>query len=105
MPPSQYYTSLPACFSAGFDSAIWESVEIDLKYAGYIARQEASIEKLRRSDEKLIPERIDYGFDLGSAVEARQKLESIRPETIGHAARISGVTPPISRFSIHVSRK
>ena len=103
--PHNTYTALPGALRAGFDSAIWESVEVDLKYAGYISRQEASIEKLRRSDEKLIPARIDYASISGLRVEARQKLEMVRPETIGHAARISGVTPAdLALLSVHVSR-
>jgi tRNA uridine 5-carboxymethylaminomethyl modification enzyme len=78
-------------------------VEIDLKYAGYITRQESAIERLRASDEKKIPERIDYQAILGLRAETRQKLDRIRPETLGQAARISGVTPSdLALLAIHI---
>ena len=70
-----------------------ESVEISLKYDGYIKRQEAQIEQFARLEEKLIPEDIDYMSLMGLRTEARQKLSKIQPKSVGQASRISGVSP------------
>jgi len=103
--PDNTFGELPEALRAGFHPELWENVEVDVKYAGYIARQEASIEKLRRSEEKHIPPRIDYQAISGLRVEARQKLDRIRPETIGHASRISGITPAdLALLAVYVSR-
>jgi tRNA uridine 5-carboxymethylaminomethyl modification enzyme len=68
-------------------------VEIEVKYSGYIRRQQNEVSRLRTGEQWRIPEDINYR-DLGSlSTEARQKLETIRPSTIGQAARISGITP------------
>ena len=103
--PDNTFQSLPEALRAGFHPELWENVEVDVKYAGYIARQEVAIEKLRRSEEKHIPPRIDYQTISGLRVEARQKLDRIRPETLGHAARISGITPAdLALLAVYVSR-
>ncbi|KHF35006.1 tRNA uridine 5-carboxymethylaminomethyl modification enzyme MnmG [Paenibacillus sp. P1XP2] len=70
-----------------------EQVEIQIKYAGYIEKQLIHVERLKKMDKKKIPETIDYNEIEGIAIEARQKLSSIRPLSIGQASRISGVTP------------
>lgn len=70
-----------------------EQVEIEVKYAGYIEKQLQQVERLRKMEKKLIPEAIDYNAIHGIANEAKQKLEQIRPISIGQASRISGVTP------------
>ena len=70
-----------------------EQVEISLKYAGYIARQQRQVEEMRRLEGKLLPEDIDYEALAGLRLEARQKLTAIRPRSLGQAARISGVSP------------
>ncbi len=72
---------------------IVQQVEIAIKYAGYIERQEAEIEKLRNVEEKQIPESFDYDSIPSMRNEARQKLKEIRPATLGQASRISGVSP------------
>ena len=72
---------------------IVQQVEIAIKYAGYIERQEAEIEKLRNVEEKQIPESFDYDTIPSMRNEARQKLKEIRPATLGQASRISGVSP------------
>ncbi len=103
--PENGYSGLPANLRESFAADLWEAVEIDLKYAGYIARQEASIERLRANDEKRIPERIDYQIISGLRSETRQKLEKVRPETLGQAARISGVTPAdLALLAVHLAR-
>ncbi|MBQ6159701.1 MAG: tRNA uridine-5-carboxymethylaminomethyl(34) synthesis enzyme MnmG [Oscillospiraceae bacterium] len=70
-----------------------EQVEIQLKYAGYIARQERQVEEFRRAENRRIPEDIDYAAIPALKAEAREKLARIRPVSIGQASRISGVSP------------
>ena len=70
-----------------------ESVEIQLKYEGYIKRQLADIEEMRRVEGKVLPEDIDYGKIKGLRLEAAEKLEKVRPENLGQAGRVSGVSP------------
>lgn len=70
-----------------------EAVEVKVKYDGYIKRQLAEAEKFKRLESKLIPRDLDYNAIDGLRLEARQKLSAIRPESIGQASRISGVSP------------
>lgn len=70
-----------------------QQVEIAVKYAGYIDRQEIEVEKFKRLEDKEIPNIFDYSTVPSLRLEARQKLAKIRPTTIGQAARISGVSP------------
>ena len=70
-----------------------EEVEVETKYAGYIARQREQVERVRRLDEKRIPRELDYSAVAGLGREAQEKLSRARPETVGQAARITGVTP------------
>jgi len=72
--------------------AIREQVEIAVKYEGYIAKQQRHIEAFRRSEHKAIPQDIDYNNIQGLRLEARQKLSQIRPQSLGQASRISGVS-------------
>ncbi|MBV8798558.1 MAG: tRNA uridine-5-carboxymethylaminomethyl(34) synthesis enzyme MnmG [Alphaproteobacteria bacterium] len=77
----------------GFAPDVIEQLEIDAQYAGYLDRQEADILAFRRDEELRIPSDLDYGAVKGLSNEARQKLEMIRPATLGQAARIDGATP------------
>ncbi|ANF95076.1 tRNA uridine-5-carboxymethylaminomethyl(34) synthesis enzyme MnmG [Paenibacillus bovis] len=70
-----------------------EQVEIQTKYAGYIEKQQAHVERLKKMEKKKLPEDIVYEDVKGLAIEAQQKLAKIRPLSIGQASRISGVTP------------
>ena len=70
-----------------------EEVEIQVKYEGYIKMQEAQVEKFKKLETKLLPEYIDYSKVEGISLEARQKLNKLRPRSIGQASRISGVSP------------
>lgn len=70
-----------------------EQVEIQIKYEGYIKKQQAQVERFQRLEEKKIPPDLNYGQVKGLSVEAREKMELIRPASIGQAARIAGVTP------------
>ena len=73
--------------------AVTEQVQIQMKYAGYLARQQKQVEQLSREESHLLPENIDYNAILGLRLEARQKLTEIRPLSVGQAGRISGVSP------------
>ena len=75
------------------DRTVAEEVEIQVKYAGYIARQERQVEEMRRLERRLLPEDLDYAAMDGLRLEARQKLAAIRPRSLGQAGRISGVSP------------
>ena len=74
-------------------SDIFEQVETELKYEGYIKRQKSQIAEMRRLEVKLLPENIDYNDVIGLRLEASEKLMKIRPVNIGQASRISGVSP------------
>ena len=74
-------------------ASVTEEVQIQLKYAGYLARQEKQVEVFRKEESRLLPEKIDYMSISGLRVEAREKLQKIRPVSIGQAGRISGVSP------------
>jgi len=88
------------------DQIVAEQVEIQVKYAGYIARQQNEIDKQAGHENQRIPEDIDYDSVRSLSFEVRQKLKTHRPQTIGQAARISGITPAaISLLLIHLKRR
>ena len=72
---------------------IFEQVEIDIKYEGYIKRQQAQINEMKRLEVQRIPDGTDYSAISGLRLEAREKLARVKPETVGQAGRISGVSP------------
>ena len=74
-------------------SAVTEEVEIQIKYAGYLARQEKQVEEFKKEEARRLPEDIDYMSIAGLRLEAQEKLQQIRPMSIGQAGRISGVSP------------
>lgn len=87
------------------DEVLAEQVEIQVKYAGYIDRQQVEVQKQLAHEQQAIPADVDYDAVTSLSFEVRQKLKSHRPETIGQAARISGVTPAaISLLLIHLKR-
>lgn len=92
----------------GFDdisAEIMDTVEIDAKYAGYLERGLEQIEKAKRLEEKIIPDTIDYNDIKGLRIEARQKLDKIRPKNLGQAGRISGVSPAdIAVLMVYLTR-
>ena len=88
-----------------YDSSILEQVEIHVKYEGYIKKAEREAEKMERLEEKKIPDDIDYNKVKNIASEARQKLQEVRPTSIGQALRISGVNPAdISILMIYLKK-
>lgn len=85
---------------------IFEQVEIEFKYEGYIRRQQAQIHEMRRLEGKQIPETIQYDCIDGLRLEAREKLGKIRPQNVGQASRISGVSPAdISVLLIYLAKE
>lgn len=85
---------------------IFEQVEIDLKYEGYIKRQQAKVDEMRRLEVKKIPADINYDDVYSLRLEAREKLKKVRPESVGQASRISGVSPSdISVLLIYLKKE
>jgi tRNA uridine 5-carboxymethylaminomethyl modification enzyme len=84
---------------------VQEQIEIQVKYKGYIERQEAQVEQFRKMEEKKIPEELDYDQLDNLRLEAREKLNKIKPLSIGQASRISGVSPAdISALMIYLEQ-
>ncbi|BAV95594.1 tRNA uridine-5-carboxymethylaminomethyl(34) synthesis enzyme MnmG [Lysobacter enzymogenes] len=87
------------------DAEVAEQVEIGVKYAGYLDRQREEIERQQRNENTPIPEDFDYTAVRGLSAEAQQKLERVRPQTVGQAQRIPGMTPAaISLLLVHLTR-
>jgi tRNA uridine 5-carboxymethylaminomethyl modification enzyme len=84
---------LPQELRDRYPAALWALVETDLKYEGYLRREEEQIERQRRQEEEKIPQGLDYAAIPSLRLEARQKLRDYAPETLGQASRISGITP------------
>ena len=86
--------------------SVTDEVEIQLKYAGYLARQEKQVAEFKKEEARLLPENLDYSAIQGLRLEARQKLQEIRPVSLGQAGRISGVSPAdIAVLMIYLEQK
>ena len=87
------------------DAKVAEQVEIETKYAGYLDRQREEIDRQRRNEATVIPDAFDYAQVRGLSAEVLQKLQRVRPQTVGQAQRIPGVTPAaISLLLVHLER-
>ncbi|MEK6596061.1 MAG: tRNA uridine-5-carboxymethylaminomethyl(34) synthesis enzyme MnmG, partial [Pseudomonadota bacterium] len=87
------------------DAKVTEQVEIQAKYHGYIQRQQEEVSRQSQYENTVLPKEIDYGMVKGLSNEVQQKLNLHKPETIGQASRISGVTPAaISLLLVHLKR-
>lgn len=107
-PGTDYWTlvSIPQIGSPVADTKVAEQVEIQAKYKGYIERQKAEIERARRSESVKLPPDIDYSGVKGLSAEVCEKLQRNRPETLGQAGRVPGVTPAaISLLLIHLKKQ
>jgi len=83
-----------------------EQIEVDAAYAGYLDRQQAEVDAFRRDEALALPADLDYATVSGLSNECRQKLSAVRPQTLGQASRIEGVTPgAITALLAHVRRK
>jgi tRNA uridine 5-carboxymethylaminomethyl modification enzyme len=107
--PELDYTTLMGVEGLGpgvADPRVAEQVEVQAKYAGYIERQQAEIERQRRHEEQPLPADLDYGAVTGLSAEVREKLAAARPQTLGQAARIPGVTPAaVSLLLVHLKKR
>ena len=91
--------------TADIDPDVAAQVEISIKYGGYVSRQERAIERARRLVEVRFPAELDYRAIRGLSNEVREKLETVRPRTLGQASRIAGVTPAaLSLLAVHLRR-
>ena len=103
--PENSVDQLPESLRSGFSAECWEALATEIKYAGYISRQNAAIGKLQASEETRIPAHLDFDALPGLRAETRQKLARVRPETLGQAARISGITPAdLALLSVLIQR-
>ena len=103
--PENDHSKLPADVRAKFTDEIWMLVENDLKYEGYITRQQSLVEKTAKMDDKLLPDWLDYSSIQGLKTEAKMRLQQIRPATLGQASRLQGITPAdVSLLAILVKR-
>jgi len=91
--PESRWGDLPEAMRSRFSKEIWDLAETDVKYEGYLNRQQELIEKTRRMEDRVIPEALDYLAISGLKREAQLKLAEIRPTTLGQASRVQGVTP------------
>jgi tRNA uridine 5-carboxymethylaminomethyl modification enzyme len=88
------------------DRSVAEQVEIQARYAGYVERQQAEIVRRDRHHDQTLAVDFDYNAVRGLSNEACEKLQAVRPETIGQAARIPGITPAaVSLLLIHVKKQ
>jgi len=98
--------TLPNADAGVINSKVAEQVEIQAKYSGYIDRQHDEIERSRRNEETCLPVDLDYDSVSGLSSEVRQKFTAQRPDTLGQAARIPGVTPAaISLLLVHLKKR
>ena len=104
--PENFVGSLPEDLRLLAPDDIWTQVETDFKYDGYIRRELESVSRQQRLEEQALPEDFDYAVMPGLRNESRQKLDNIRPATLGQASRISGVTPAdVALLSVWLRRK
>jgi len=87
------WQDLPEQIRSEFEDQLWPMIETDIKYAGHLDRQRAQVERLAKQDSRKIPAGLDYEAIRGLKNEAKQRFTEIRPETLGQAGRIPGITP------------
>jgi tRNA uridine 5-carboxymethylaminomethyl modification enzyme len=97
--------TLRAEFGVGLADVVIEQVQVSIKYAGYIDKQNDAVERATHFEELKLPAELDYSLVTALSFEARQKLGKHRPETLGQASRISGITPAaISLLLVHLKK-
>ena len=101
-----FAVAAPAAGLAGVPAHVGRRVEVRLKYAGYIARQDQQIARFAQLESKLIPAGVDYAAVVGLRNEAKAKLATFTPRSLGQALRISGITPAdVTVLAIYLDRK
>lgn len=91
---------------AGLIDEVAREVETEVKYAGYVGRQQSEVERMRRMEERVIPPSIDYWSMHGLRSESRERLSHVRPRTVGQASRVAGVAPSdVSVLLVHLERE
>lgn len=104
--PENIWQKLPSEIRAKFSPAIWDLLQTDLKYEGYLTRQHDSVARASGMEDRQIPNWVDYATIKGLKREAQLKMASVRPQTIGQASRIQGVTPAdIALLTVMVERR
>lgn len=99
------WRSLPQEMLGRFPVDVWEPAALEISYAGHIDRMRVAAERIQRQEDKKIPESINYNAIPAMKTEARQRLDRVRPATIGQAARIPGITPAdIALLLVHVKK-
>jgi tRNA uridine 5-carboxymethylaminomethyl modification enzyme len=103
---SDYFAAIDGPFAGKLSAAArneMKTVETEIKYAGYLDQQRKSIERLKKAEQRVIPEWFDYGKVSGLSREMNEKLQRVRPRTLGHASRIPGVTPAaVSLINVYI---
>ena len=103
--PDFGFSDLPPEIASLVPNEIWQLVETDLKYEGYAIRQSEQNRQVQRRHQQVIPDGLDYNKIAGLRLETRQKLTTVRPTSLGQAARISGITPAdVAIISIWLSK-
>ena len=103
--PENDWHTLPTEFLERFPQDVWEPAALEISYAGHIDRMRIAAERMQRQEDKKIPPTIDYNAIPAMKTEARQRLNRVRPATIGQAARIPGITPAdIALLLVHVKK-
>jgi tRNA uridine 5-carboxymethylaminomethyl modification enzyme len=104
--PESHWKQIPEALRAVVPrESIWDHVQNDVKYEGYILRQRDAVERMRRSEHRELPPELDFLAIGGIKPEAKQALQEIRPRTLGQAGRISGVTPAdLAVLTLHVEK-
>jgi tRNA uridine 5-carboxymethylaminomethyl modification enzyme len=104
--PDFFAPSVPSASSVELSSRNrndLKAVETEIKYSGYLQQQQRSIDRLKKAEQRAIPEWFDYRAVSGLSREMQEKLLKIRPRTLGHAARIPGVTPAaVSLVNVYI---
>lgn len=104
--PENTWTALPESLRVMVAADTWPVLETDIKYAGYLHRQADQVARLSRQEDAAIPEDLPYDQIKGLKIEARQKLELVRPATLGQAGRILGVTPAdLALLAVWIKRR
>ncbi len=103
--PENDWHTLPTGILERFPQDVWEPAALEISYAGHIDRMRIAAERMQRQEDKKIPSHIDYDAIPAMKTEARQRLNRVRPATIGQAARIPGITPAdIALLLVHVKK-